>query len=282
LIQFLKAQQLIMNKGFSLHLGLNYVDPKHYGGWKGELEACVNDAQAYALIANSMNYESVELVLNQDATREIVIDRITKASKILEKGDTFLITYAGHGGQIPDLDGDEDDDKDETWCLFNGQLIDDEFHQLWTLFREGVRIWVITDSCHSGTLIRGSKEMVDVMTKMHRSMPRKIALKTYNANIDFYDTLIEKLHENSVTTEIKATVRLFAACMDNQYASDGEANGLFTGTILKVWDKGKFMGNYRKFYKAIVECMPAGQSPQHRISGIADKMWDEMKPFSLI
>lgn len=271
-----------MNKGYSLHIGLNYVDPTHYSGWKGDLEACVNDAQAFALIAHYMKYDSVELVLNQDATREIIIDRITTASKLLSSGDTFLMTYAGHGGQIPDLDGDEDDAKDETWCLFNGQLIDDELHQLWTLFREGVRIWVITDSCHSGTLIRGNTRMVGTMTMVQRSMPRKVALNTYNTNSTFYDKLIEKLHETSVTTEIKATVRLFAACMDNQYASDGESNGLFTGTILKVWDKGKFIGNYRKFYKAILESMPVGQSPQHRISGIPDDVWDEMKPFSLI
>ncbi len=275
-------QNVKINKGYSLHIGLNYVDPSHYSGWKGELDACVNDAQAFALIAHSMNYDSVELVLNQDATREIIIDRIKAASKTLETGDTFLITYAGHGGQIPDLDGDEDDAKDETWCLFNGQLIDDELHQLWTLFREGVRIWIITDSCHSGTLIRGNMAMVDTMIMVQRSMPRKVAVSTYNTNITFYDSLIENLRRSTVTTEIKATVRLFAACMDNQFASDGESNGLFTGTILKVWDKGNFAGNYRKFYKAIMECMPVEQSPQHRISGPVDKCWDEMKPFSLI
>ena len=28
----------------SLHLGLNAVDPVHYGGWSGELAACERDA----------------------------------------------------------------------------------------------------------------------------------------------------------------------------------------------------------------------------------------------
>ncbi len=28
------------NKALSLHIGLNLVDPKHYGGWSGPLAAC--------------------------------------------------------------------------------------------------------------------------------------------------------------------------------------------------------------------------------------------------
>ena len=33
-----------MAKGMSLSIGLNAVDPKHYGGWAGELNACEADA----------------------------------------------------------------------------------------------------------------------------------------------------------------------------------------------------------------------------------------------
>ena len=36
------------------------------------------------------------------------------------------MSYSGHGGQTPDLNGDEPDRKDETWCLHDGQLIDDD------------------------------------------------------------------------------------------------------------------------------------------------------------
>jgi len=30
----------------SLHIGLNCVDPKEYGGWDGALSGCINDADA--------------------------------------------------------------------------------------------------------------------------------------------------------------------------------------------------------------------------------------------
>ena len=33
-----------MPKGISLHIGLNRVDPVHYGGWDGQLMACEFDA----------------------------------------------------------------------------------------------------------------------------------------------------------------------------------------------------------------------------------------------
>ena len=38
-------------KALSLHLGLNAVDPVHYGGWSGELAACERDATDMAALA---------------------------------------------------------------------------------------------------------------------------------------------------------------------------------------------------------------------------------------
>ena len=38
-------------RAMSLHIGLNAVDPKHYGGWSGPLAACEFDANDLA--ANS-------------------------------------------------------------------------------------------------------------------------------------------------------------------------------------------------------------------------------------
>ena len=40
-----------MPKGIFIHLGLNFVDPKHYDGWDGGLRACEADANDMAKIA---------------------------------------------------------------------------------------------------------------------------------------------------------------------------------------------------------------------------------------
>ena len=40
-----------MPQGLALTIGLNSVDPAHYGGWSGELTACEADAEDMAEIA---------------------------------------------------------------------------------------------------------------------------------------------------------------------------------------------------------------------------------------
>ncbi|MEH6887688.1 caspase family protein, partial [Priestia megaterium] len=140
-----------MPKGFSLHIGLNSVDPQHYGGWDGKLGACEADAEDMELIAKSLHYNNVSTLLTAKATINNVINEIKKAATSLESGDIFFLSYSGHGGSVPDQDKDEDDGKDETWCLYDGQLPDDQLFSLWHLFREDVRIIVLSDSCHSGT-----------------------------------------------------------------------------------------------------------------------------------
>ena len=59
------------------------------------------------------------------------------AAKALSAGDLFFLTYSGHGGQVPDVTGDEADKQDETWCLFDGQLIDDELYFELSRFASG-------------------------------------------------------------------------------------------------------------------------------------------------
>ena len=43
-----------MSQGLSLHIGLNEVDPVHYGGWKGTLRGCENDARDMAALARAL------------------------------------------------------------------------------------------------------------------------------------------------------------------------------------------------------------------------------------
>src|SRR6476660_420854 len=69
-------------KGLSLHIGLNGVDPKAYGGWAGPLKACEADAQDMGTIAKDGGFTS-SLLLTKNATRAAVINGIKAASKKL-------------------------------------------------------------------------------------------------------------------------------------------------------------------------------------------------------
>ena len=64
----------------------------------------------------------------------------------------------GHGGQVEDQDGDEDDGYDE--CIYPvdhkeaGPIIDDELHfRVVKPLQQGVRLTAIFDSCHSATVL---------------------------------------------------------------------------------------------------------------------------------
>ena len=57
---------------------------------------------------------------------------------------------------MPDTSGEEVDRQDETWCLWDGQLIDDELYLELSRFAAGVRVLVLSDSCHSGTVTRAA------------------------------------------------------------------------------------------------------------------------------
>lgn len=110
-----------------------------------------NDAVEIHKVATGIGLES-KIILGNDVTRNNVINSIKEASRKLDEGDLLFVYYSGHGGQLPDIDGDEEDGLDETWCLYDGQLIDDELHLLWSEFKKDVRIIVISDSCKTGQI----------------------------------------------------------------------------------------------------------------------------------
>ena len=122
----------------SLHIGLDSVNPDHYEGWAGPLAACEFDANDMRDLAQAQGMKA-SVLLTRDATRNKTLAGIRAAAKALRAGDLFFLSYSGHGGQVDDVSGEDETDKlDETWCLFDGQLIDDELYFELTKFKKGV------------------------------------------------------------------------------------------------------------------------------------------------
>ncbi len=61
----------------------------------------------------------------------------------------------------------------------------------------------------------------------------------------------------------------------------GWVNGLFTGTLLRVWADGAFSGDYRAFHHAILIEMPPTQSPNYYVTGIPDPDFQAESPFTI-
>src|SRR5579862_4558993 len=136
-------------KGISLHIGLNAVDASAYQGWDGQLRACEADAASMLAIAKAQNYAASESLLTRKATADSVLTGIKKAATQLSSGDFFLLTYSGHGGRIPDPQNPGK--QVDTWVLYDRMIIGHELYHIWNDFSSGVRIFVTSDSCHSGS-----------------------------------------------------------------------------------------------------------------------------------
>jgi hypothetical protein len=103
--------------------------------------------------------ENVTVLLNEQATRQGILTALDDLGERVGPEDTVWIHYSGHGSQVPDGNGDEEDGLDETICPHDARtegvadITDDEFDG--RISRLNVA-WVVAtlDSCHSGTALR--------------------------------------------------------------------------------------------------------------------------------
>jgi metacaspase-1 len=278
-------------QGISIHVGLNEVDPNHYQGWNGKLVACEFDADDMEKLAAENSFQTQKL-LTKDATADALTSAIEEAGGKLQTGDMLLLTYSGHGGQVPDANSDEEDRMDETWVLYDRQVVDDELYALWASFEPGTRIVIFSDSCHSGTVAREAVDAVGV-DRVARSvngggngqprvkgMPDEYVRSVYEANKKLYDD-IQKSLPSFDESDIGASLILTSGCQDNQTSLDGDKNGLFTQTLLQVWNEGKFRGGYRTFRKRIAQKMPPWQSPNFFVVGKPNAKFASQHPFTV-
>lgn len=251
-----------MSRGISVHIGVNKIDHEHYVGMT-DLDFCEADAIAMNSLAEKQGFET-HLLLGRQATRDAVGAAIKSAAAELESGDLFLISYAGHGCFIPDKNKDERKEKghrldrrDETWCLYDAQQVDDERGVLWSQFAEGVRICILSDSCHSGTTARGGVEEERPKRFKARAASREAANATYEKHQEFYDGLQHEI------PQVKADLLLISGCQDHEESGEDAdlGHGNFTYALTAIYEDGAFEGNYDDLYKAVKDEMPGYQNP---------------------
>ena len=122
------------------------------------------------LIGNGFTNNNIYTLRNQQATYNNIIASLKRLMQLSEQNDIVYIHFSGHGQQITDLNGDEDDGFDEAWIPYDAlqeptdnyhgecHLTDDELnyylHQIYIKIGETGRLIVVTDACHSGTSTR--------------------------------------------------------------------------------------------------------------------------------
>ncbi|WP_405982805.1 caspase family protein [Streptomyces sp. NBC_00158] len=283
-----------MPQGLSIHIGINEIDEARYGT-KGELKNPENDALTMRDLAGANGFDTLATLLTKDATSEKVTSVLETAAARLTAGDLLLLTYAGHGSQVPDKNGDEPDRRDETWVLYDRQFIDDELYAHFAAFAPGVRILLLSDSCHSGTVSRDVSHFLDDAELVRafdtsdpsevrariRALPQDAQFRNYQRDQELYDGIQRSVPALDLQ-DIQADVLLLSGCQDNQTSSDGVGpNGLFTEVLLKTWKNGAFRGSYTALHRQVVESMPFYQTPNMLQTGRRTQEFASQSPFAI-
>ena len=127
----------------------------------GDLPGAEHDARSVRdllVLRARFPEENVRMLLNREATRDAIEEGITGwLVSNARPGDNVVIFYAGHGSQMWDESGDEDDGLDETLAPADVSLTsteydisDDTFNE-WLGMLPAGNIVVFLDNCNSGT-----------------------------------------------------------------------------------------------------------------------------------
>ena len=127
------------------------------------------------LLANGFQSKDIVELKNESATADAIRKALDALVGKAAKGDVIYLHFSGHGQQITDLHGDEEDGFDEAWIPIDAQfsyakgkyegenhIVDDQLNQWLSQLRSKVgatgKITVVADACHSGGGSRGDED----------------------------------------------------------------------------------------------------------------------------
>lgn len=253
---------------YALCIGIN-----DYPGTDSDLAGCLNDADDWAAELRQRGFD-VRLMLDGEATLAAMREAMAALIRQAKKGDTVVITYSGHGTWVPDSSGDEPDGRDEGLCPYDieraGPLLDDEIRRLFSARAAGVRILLISDSCHSGSVTRGREDDLDADAPRARFLP----LEAWMPRGELPAASARPARLVVGLARVGSDL-LLAGCQDSEYSWDtrfrGRPNGAFTYYAIKTL-RERNPATYEAWFKAIREYLPSSrlpQSPQILGSGVA-------------
>lgn len=234
----------VSNRGDSnrvaICVGLTLVKPSSYGGWNGECPGCDVDARSLHNLFVTNGFTS-RMMLNSEATWRNVRKAIIDSVKNMNTNSLLVVAMSGHGGQIKDDNGDEADGIDETICLWDGQVRDDEVLKMIHEFPKGIRLVLINDQCHSEGNFRS----------MVRVAQRVVSLGFWGAR-----TAVPVIERED---NWKGQLIQFAGCREASYSYGAERGGTWTQSLLGVLNTNM---SWISWFEQAKSIMPNNQVPQ--------------------
>ncbi|MBE9001368.1 MULTISPECIES: caspase family protein [unclassified Nostoc] len=250
------------------------------------LKGCINDIlnlKEYFLgrITPKGYSLNLRILLNQDATRQAIMDGFRQHLCQARSGDIVFFYYSGHGSQQATPEEFwtlEPDRLDETLVCYDSRepggwdLADKELGKLvGEVANKNPHIVIIMDCCHSGSGIRGDLE-VETSVRKAPIDDRQRPLESFICSATEVNQLFNSrsLVKNSAGWILPPGKHIFfAACQDyeeaKEYIVDGQHRGAFSYFLLDTLRKTNGSLSYRDLFKrtnALVRSKIAAQSPQ--------------------
>lgn len=156
----------------------------NYKGTQAELHGCINDTELWhKLLLDCFGFPEENITVLTDehasgpkrASKEVIKETLNSLVEKSKPGDILFFQFSGHGTQEPDQPGgDEEDGKDEILVTAGSNypfafLFDDELHEIFTKLPSGVKLTMISDCCHSGTILDKTETIVDGQDAVYSS-----------------------------------------------------------------------------------------------------------------
>jgi hypothetical protein len=219
----------------------------------------VNDANSWeALLRDQYGFKTTKL-LDDQATYNNVVREMTKIVERSNPGSHVVITFSGHGTNVQDTSGDEEDGRDEALCLYDKVLIDDQLKAILGKMQKGCYLTFISDSCHSGTVTRS---FLTAMNDENAPRPRYLPPSDDGEAFTIAPSSVTKKIYNP---ESDMGEVLITGCQSTEYSYDARIGGRFQGAMTanatEILKKNPDI-SYSEFYRLLRERLPSKQYPQ--------------------
>ncbi|HYP05201.1 MAG TPA: caspase family protein [Bryobacteraceae bacterium] len=222
------------------------------------LAGCVNDAKLWASTFQALRFDEVRMLVNGEATHQRMSAELTRLIGEARPGDCVVFQYAGHGTQVPDMDGDEERGEDQAFVPVDYEagkfLIDDEVRLIFSRINSGVNLTCFIDCCHSGTITRMLGEGPPPLAPGERARFLKLKEAEKNRYREFRAA-------NPVGRSQSGHYAItFSACQDVEVALENAGQGDFTRRAVPLLRSGFRQVSHSEFQRQVTNAF--GSAPR--------------------
>lgn len=201
------------------------VGINNYPGTHNDLRGCINDALEWKDILEKLYSFNVRTMFDRRVTYRNFVEHFGNMVNDSKPGQKLVLTFSGHGTNVPDLDGDEPNGRDEAFCLYDGLLIDDNVREIIKNLNKESSLTVIADCCHSGTITRS------FMSTLNRSDMPKPRYMPPSDDMEVFRMRGSDINTNLFYPEEDMKEILLTGCLPNEYSWDAFIAGKFRGAM---------------------------------------------------